>query len=220
MCVIGGRWTRRWRTLPWWESIGGKEEHNTYCSPSVRGVHITEKLYPIKSVMSLASQNNPVSIPMLPCLKYFTQLCCFISQKSFIAGAALFCHNFNFQGLFCYIIILSFTTCHVVKCRIVECVLWYSSLVTLCNNPTIPLWLPINLYHILSYLGHPGRAASPSAHFLATKHSTCHLCVFAHSRNSLSYHLETTEKKKPSIKTTINCFMCILWCITQDYTWT
>ncbi len=35
---------------------------------------------------------------------------------------------------------------------VVECVLWYFSLVTLCTNPITLLWLPINLYLILSYL--------------------------------------------------------------------
>ncbi len=36
------------------------------------------------------------------------------------------------------------------KCHIVECVLSHFSLVTLCANPTLLLWLPINVYLILS----------------------------------------------------------------------
>ncbi len=39
-----------------------------------------------------------------------------------------------FQGLFYYFIILGFTKCHVEECYIVECVLWYSSLVTLYQS--------------------------------------------------------------------------------------
>ncbi len=81
-------------------------------------------------------------------IKYFTQVWCFISQKSFTAVAALFYHNFSrIILLFSY---TGFTKCHVGECNIVECVLWYSSLVTLCTNPNISLWLPINVYPILS----------------------------------------------------------------------
>ncbi len=57
-----------------------------------------------------------------------------------------------FQGLFYHFIILGFSKCHVGECHIAECVLWHSSLVTLYTNPTILLWLPINVYVILSFL--------------------------------------------------------------------
>ncbi len=39
------------------------------------------------------------------------------------------------------------------ECHIVECVLWYSSLVTLCTNPTVLLRLPKNVYMYLILKG-------------------------------------------------------------------